>query len=84
MSAQVLSETANVMWRELGFDIPSIRVVINRISQECKSIEPISLATLNRASSLDETQCNRGRLSAVKPRFRFPERLDASITSKRK
>ena len=54
MSAQVLSETANVMRRKLGFDIPSIRAVINRISQECKSIEPISLATLNGALAIAE------------------------------
>ena len=54
VSVQVLSEAANVMRRKLDFDIPSIRTVINRISQECSSIESISLATLNGALAIAE------------------------------
>ncbi len=34
VSVQVLSETANIMRRKLGFDIPSIRAVIERIANE--------------------------------------------------
>ncbi len=49
MSVQVLSETANIMRRKLGFDIPAIRAVINRISQECLSIQSLSLSTLDNA-----------------------------------
>lgn len=47
MSAQVLSETANIMRRKLGFNIAAIRAVINRLSQECLSLQPITLITLN-------------------------------------
>jgi predicted nucleic acid-binding protein len=54
VSVQVLSEAANVMRRKLDFDIPSIRTVINRISQECRSIESISLTTLNGALAIAE------------------------------
>jgi len=39
---------------KITFDIPSIRAVINRISQECNSIEPISLVTLNDALAIAE------------------------------
>ncbi len=49
MSVQVLSETANIMRRKLGFDLTAIRAVINRISQECISLQPLTLDTLNRA-----------------------------------
>jgi predicted nucleic acid-binding protein len=49
MSVQVLSETANIMRRKLGFDIITIRTVINRISQECGLLHPINLSTLNDA-----------------------------------
>jgi predicted nucleic acid-binding protein len=49
ISIQVLNETANIMRRKLGFDVSVIRVVINRISQECGSLQPVTLTTLNRA-----------------------------------
>jgi predicted nucleic acid-binding protein len=49
MSVQVLSETANIMRRKLGFDTTTIRVVINRISQECLNLQPLTLDTLNNA-----------------------------------
>jgi predicted nucleic acid-binding protein len=49
ISIQVLNETANIMRRKLGFDVPVIRVVINRISQECGSLQPMTLTMLNRA-----------------------------------
>jgi len=41
-----LNETANIMRRKLGFDVPVIRVVINRISQECGSLQPITLTCI--------------------------------------
>ena len=49
-----LNETANIMRRKLGFDVPVIRVVINRISQECGSLQPITLTTINRALDIVE------------------------------
>lgn len=55
ISIQVLNETANIMRRKLGFDVSAIRVVINRLSQECGSLQPITLTTLNRA--LDILEC---------------------------
>ncbi len=54
MSVQVLSETANIMRRKLGFDINAIRTVINRISQECSLLHPINLNTLNQAFDIAE------------------------------
>ena len=54
MSVQVLSETANIMKRKLGFDIAAIRIVINRINQECYTLQPITLATLNTALDIAE------------------------------
>jgi predicted nucleic acid-binding protein len=54
MSVQVLSEAANVMRRKLGFDIAAIRAVINRISQECLSLQPLNPATLNDAFDIAE------------------------------
>jgi predicted nucleic acid-binding protein len=49
MSVQVLSETANIMRRKLGFDNAAIRAVINRISQECINLQPLTLGTLSGA-----------------------------------
>lgn len=54
ISIQVLNETANIMRRKLGFDVPVIRAVINRISQECGSIQAVTLTTLNRALDIVE------------------------------
>lgn len=54
MSVQVLSETANIMRRKLGFDTKAIRTVIARISQECSLLYPISLNTLNDAFDIAE------------------------------
>ncbi len=54
MSVQVLSETANIMRRKLGFDIAAIRAVINRINQECSLLQPITLVTLNAAFDIAE------------------------------
>lgn len=54
ISIQVLNETANIMRRKLGFDVPVIRAVINRISQECCSIQAVTLTTLNRALDIVE------------------------------
>lgn len=54
MSVQVLSETANVMRRKLGFDITAIRAVINRINQECSLLQPITVTTLNVALDIAE------------------------------
>ena len=54
MSVQVLSETANIMKRKLGFDVAAIRAVINRINQECSLLQPITLTTLNLALNIAE------------------------------
>ena len=54
ISIQVLNETANIMRRKLGFDVSAIHVVINRISQECSSLQPITLTTINRALDIVE------------------------------
>jgi predicted nucleic acid-binding protein len=54
MSVQVLSETANIMRRKLGFDITAIRIVINRLSQECSLLHPINFNTLNHAFDIAE------------------------------
>jgi len=54
MSVQVLSETANIMRRKLGFDVAAIRAVINRINQECGLLQPITLTTLNTALNIAE------------------------------
>ncbi len=54
MSVQVLSETANIMRRKLGFDIAAIRTVIHRIGQECSTLQPINLTTLNAAFDIAE------------------------------
>jgi len=45
-SVQVLSETANVMRRKLGFDAPSTETVIDRIAFECSRIQPLTITTL--------------------------------------
>jgi len=42
------------MKRKLGFDITAIRAVVNRISQECSSLQPIHLTTLNVALDIAE------------------------------
>lgn len=47
MSVQVLSETANIMRRKLGFDNSVIRAVINRLNQVCISLQPLTLETLH-------------------------------------
>lgn len=47
MSVQVLSETANIMRRKLGFDNAAIRAVINRLNQVCISVQPLTLETLH-------------------------------------
>jgi len=49
MSVQVLSETANIMRRKLGFDNWAIRAVIDRLSQACIGLQPLTLDTLNGA-----------------------------------
>jgi predicted nucleic acid-binding protein len=45
-SVQVLSETANVMRKKLGFDVPSVKSVVERIARECATIQPITISTL--------------------------------------
>jgi len=54
VSVQVLSETANIMRRKLGFDITSIRVVTNRIANECIAVWPLSFNTLQNGLKLSE------------------------------
>ena len=46
MSVQVLSETANIMRRKLGYDSASISAVISRLCQECSNLQPLTLNTL--------------------------------------
>lgn len=41
MSVQVLSETANIMRRKLGFEIAAIRAVISRISEDAAYCNPL-------------------------------------------
>lgn len=52
VSVQVLSETANVMRRKLGFDIPSIQAVIERIANECVTIQSLNFSTLQNGLDL--------------------------------
>ena len=47
MSVQVLSETANIMRRKLGFDNSAISAVLNRLDQICISLQPLTLETLH-------------------------------------
>ena len=54
VSVQVLSETANVMRRKLGFDISSVKPVIERISNECAMVLPLSITTLHDGLNLSE------------------------------
>lgn len=49
MSVQVLSETANIMRRKLGFDGAAISAVINRLSQACTILQPLTLEILNKS-----------------------------------
>ncbi|KOR29244.1 nucleic-acid-binding protein [Achromatium sp. WMS3] len=51
---QVLSETANIMKKKLGFDNSSIRSIVARIASECATILPISLATLQYGLELSD------------------------------
>jgi predicted nucleic acid-binding protein len=46
ISVQVLSETANIMRRKLGFDVSSIRTVIDRMASECKTVRSLNFSTL--------------------------------------
>lgn len=45
-SVQVLSETANVMRKKLGFDVPSVEAVVDRIALACSKVQPLSVNTL--------------------------------------
>ncbi|MCB2261975.1 MAG: PIN domain-containing protein [Candidatus Thiosymbion ectosymbiont of Robbea hypermnestra] len=54
ISVQVLSETANVMRKKLGFDISSVRIVVDRIANECTTIQPLTIETLRRSLDLSE------------------------------
>ena len=53
-SIQVLSETANVMRKKLGFDIPSVKAVIERISLECSRVQPLTESILRHGLELSE------------------------------
>jgi predicted nucleic acid-binding protein len=46
MSVQVLSETANTMRRKLGFEIAAIASVVEKLSQVCSQLQPLTLETL--------------------------------------
>jgi len=54
VSVQVLSETANIMRKKLGFDISSVRIIIDRIANECTTIQPLSVNTLRDGLDLSE------------------------------
>ena len=54
MSIQVLSETANVMRKKLGFDILATRLIIDRIASECSTIVPLTISTLREGLTLSE------------------------------
>ena len=47
MSVQVLSETANTMRRKLGFDVSAVIKVVDRLSQVCGRLQPLTLDTLS-------------------------------------
>ena len=47
MSVQVLSETANIMRRKLGFDANAIASVVDKLSQVCCQLQPLTLDTLH-------------------------------------
>ncbi len=52
VSVQVLSETANIMRRKLGFDIASTQTVVRRIANECKTVQHLSFNTLQSGLNL--------------------------------
>jgi len=52
MSVQVLSKTANVMRRKLGFEVNAVVNVVNRLSQVCRQLQPLTLDTLHGALGL--------------------------------
>lgn len=45
-SVQVLSETANVMRKKLGFGVPAVEAVVDRIALACARVQPLSVSTL--------------------------------------
>ena len=53
VSAQVLSETANVARRKLHFDYPAIANILAEISRSCEVL-PISAETVRRALHIGE------------------------------
>lgn len=54
VSVQVLSESANTMRRKLGFDVTAVRSVVQRLSQACSSVQPLTLETLNSGLNIAE------------------------------
>lgn len=54
VSVQVLSESANTMRRKLGFDVVAVRSVVQRFSQACSSVQPLTLETLNTGLNIAE------------------------------
>lgn len=47
MSVQVLSETANIMRRKLSFEANAVISVVNKLSQVCCQLQPLTLGTLH-------------------------------------
>ena len=54
MSVQVLSETANVMRRKMGYAISDVRIVTDRMAGECSTIQPLTVTTLHDSLNLSE------------------------------
>nr|VFK06193.1 MAG: Predicted nucleic acid-binding protein, contains PIN domain [Candidatus Kentron sp. H]VFK06557.1 MAG: Predicted nucleic acid-binding protein, contains PIN domain [Candidatus Kentron sp. H]VFK09806.1 MAG: Predicted nucleic acid-binding protein, contains PIN domain [Candidatus Kentron sp. H] len=52
VSVQVLSEAANIMRRKLGFELSSIRAVVERIANECETIQSLNYYTLQKGLDL--------------------------------
>jgi predicted nucleic acid-binding protein len=46
VSVQVLSEAANIMRKKLGFDVRAVMAVVERVADECASIQPVTMNTL--------------------------------------
>ena len=53
-SVQVLSETANVMRKKLGFDVSSVKSVVERIVNECTMIQSLNISTLQDGLDLSD------------------------------
>lgn len=54
VSVQVLSETANIMRKKLGYKLPDVRAVIDRIAGECSMVQSLTTSTLQGGLHISE------------------------------